>query len=287
MSLSDLAYECIAPLFSLDERKQYFRIRTFIDELPQPLNEIDEKDLFIVFREFLSTIINVEIARYHVELDPIGAKILRGLKLAIKHSSISRTTESVFGTILELLNTNLQEQMSEFPIELLERKLVVRNAMFKESPAFIREVEIILGEQGEYRSSVRLYDLVAMRKKYLQTEEKELLKNSMADTSLDHLFSHHEIHLIKEQTIRFMQRKANAMYVEKRKLDLQDVTVLIKTLRNIIDGWFSEDGNHTLFIDHLRQYIPVTKAEYDQHWKTRVEYLVKLTKIYIAEKIEK
>ncbi|MBI2428451.1 MAG: hypothetical protein HYV29_06580 [Ignavibacteriales bacterium] len=287
ISLSDLAYECIAPVFALDGNKRYFRIRAFVDELPNPLKKIDEMNLFIIFRSFLSSIINVEIAKYHVELDPVGAKILRGLKLAVKHSATAHLSENIYGIVLELSDADAPERTNEFPIELLERKLVVRNAMFKENPAFIQAVAAIMNEQDEYRRSVLLYDLVVLRKKYLQTEEKELLNSVMTDSSLDHLFSHYEINRMREQTLRFVRRKANTMYADTRKLDTPDITVLINTMESIINRWFAGDGHKKQYMEHVRQHHPVTKEEYDLHWKTRVEYLVKLAKTYIAEKIQK
>lgn len=287
ISISDLAYEFIAPLFALDSRKQFYRIRSFVDSLPQPLPEIAESTLFIIFRSCLGSVINTEVARYHVELDPIGAKVLRGLKLAVKQSHTSRLTEGVFGTLLEPMHIDRLDHEHEFPIELLEQKLVGRSAMFKKSPAFIHNVVTILIEQDEYRRTILLYDLVTLRKKYLQTEENELLKSVMIDSMLDQHIPQGDINAIKDSAFKFIQRKVNTLYADTQKLEARQVSVLVDTMRSVIDGWFSEDGNNRQYYKHLRHHHSITKEEYDIYWKTKMEYLVKLTKAYIIEKINR
>ncbi|MEW5799532.1 MAG: hypothetical protein AB1728_11065 [Bacteroidota bacterium] len=286
ISISDLAYECIAPIFALDNRKQFYRIRAFVDSLPCSLVEMEEKTLFVVFRSCLGTVINTEAAKYHIELDPIGAKVLRGLKLAVKQSNSSRLSEGVFGTLLEPTMVDLLDHAHEFPIELLERNLVGRSAMFKKNPAFIHTVVTVLAEQDEYRRAVLLYDLVTLRKKYLQFEEKELLINSEIDSSFDHYILHEEIGALRNSVLRYIQRKVTTLYADTRKLDSHEASILSNTMSSIIDRWFSNDGNDLQYFEHLRGSHPITKKEYDLYWKTKVEYLVKLAKMYIVEKNE-
>ena len=287
INLSDLAYECIAPVFSLDEQKRFYRLRKFVDSLHRKLDSIDENSLFISFRSFFTTIINVEIARYHVELDPIGAKILRGLKLTVKHSTIAKIEESPFGVVIKSLQNDLFSLSDDFPIDLLERELVSRKAMSKIHPGFVHDVISILNEQEKYRRSILLYDLVALKKKYMQLEEKEILTEVSYDKHFYQLFSSYEISYLKERSLKFMERKANSLYTETEKISAKDLSIIIETLRRIINEWFSGDGNEKYYIDHLRHSLPITKQEYNHLWKNKIEYLAKLVKLYIAEKITK
>ncbi len=87
LTITDLAYDCIAEAFVKDENNQFICLHNFVESLREEINTLPDNEVFLAYKSFIIKIANTQLARLYAQIDPAGAKIHRNLRDCLKHSA--------------------------------------------------------------------------------------------------------------------------------------------------------------------------------------------------------
>ena len=83
VSIFDLANDCIGDAFKRNAGT-FKHLENFRNSLRSDVYSINEVELFIAYRSFITKVADVQLARQYAELDPNGYKIFRNIKETVK-----------------------------------------------------------------------------------------------------------------------------------------------------------------------------------------------------------
>jgi len=182
-SLEDMAWDCIASLFARDSHEQFHLLRRYFGRyFARSNNPLTDEEIFISLQRIVINRTKQELVRIFAERDPIGAKILRNIKLALKNSKHFYVFSDFRGEFVTLRITshNLREGLPQIPKGLIENRLSP-NSCTQSVPALIEEIFSIVSELDGYRNYLSIGENMRSWLKQSYTE-----KNKMDETALNH-----------------------------------------------------------------------------------------------------
>lgn len=154
INLNDLSYDCIADAFCRVKDEKYFYLRKFISSLGNNINDIDNKQLYFSYKNFLIKITNTQLAKLYSQSDPIGAKILRNIKDTIKHHNGFYLNQKLGGLNLTFAEGhNTDDPPNYYPIDLLLSNFHISGNGYT-IKQLLDNLKQILTDQNEYSKSI-------------------------------------------------------------------------------------------------------------------------------------
>lgn len=281
LTIEDLATDCIADIFARNDKLQYFKLDSFLHSLPTSVEQISDKELFYYFRAFVMKIVNSHLARLFTQSDPLGAKILRNIKNAIKNSNVFELHMSVLGVLLKPSNCKDLDHLPFFPSESLESELLSHPEIKTSVPRLIEATYSVLTSQDKFRKSVPLIEFVKIY--------KNLYNNGMfflsdaENTTENHVFESVDAEYISHELKKFIKEKIVTTYLFPKKINIQEANALFFMMNDIVTDWFSGDGDSISLFERLKIYMPISQDKFDSVWRMRTEYLKKLLREHASD----
>lgn len=281
LTITDLAYDCIADMFLRDDSNKFVKIENFANSLDENIDQISDTNLFLAFKSFLTCIADCQLARLYAQADPSGAKIYRNLRDVIKTSTFFNLRKDFRGFVLEPNNHEPQNHLSHFPMEELEKELSNRVGHQLSAKIFLTFLNNILTEQTQYRRSIPLYDLVQILKKLHYEDFDPPSETQPLSTEGLQEF---EIGQICREVETVLKEKILLTYFTKRKIDRKEAEALCNAFHDMICDWQSNEKNCALF-NYLQRHLDINEATYEETLRPKMEYLLKIARNEFAARL--
>jgi len=283
LTVTDLAYDCIAEAFIKDDQNKFPKIENFIKSLNNNLEEIPETDLFFAFKQFTICFADAQIAQLYSQIDPNGAKIHRNLRDKIKISDYLQLAKDFRGIIVKPINADSLNHLEPFPIDELELELRNRLNHLPKTPEFIYELHQILTTQENYRRSVALIEITKIFKRIYQ-QELELVD--------DEFFSYEgltefEIERIRMQVELALKEKIFLTYFAKGKVSRKEAEALFDALSDILIDWCNGFESQASLFGYLKKHIQINEETYESTLRPKMEYMLKIAREEFAARLMK
>lgn len=281
LTVTDLAYDCVAEAFARNEQNKFLQIDNFIRSLYQRLEDIPETDLFLAFKQFLICIADAQLARLYAQADPAGAKIHRNLRDNIKTSHCLQLEKDFRGIVIKPKNVDTLNHRELFPIDEFERELSNRLDHQPSTPEFIRELYNILTTQETYRRSITLVEVTQTFKKIYQHDFEPIDVESFSFEGLTEF----EIDRIRMQVELALKEKILLTYLAKSKVNRKEAEALFDALSDILEDWCTDEESQTSLFRYLNQHLPMNEETYESTLRSKMEYLLKIAREEFAARL--
>ena len=191
--------------------------------------EINDSDLLLAFRKFLSRIADAWLARLYADAYPAGAHIVRNIRIAIKDSTLFSLDKVFCGLVLRLKGCSSFDHLPSFSLDELERCFHFASEKPRTIPVLLDVLHKILSDQSDHRQEVLLVDAVQLFKKYYSptvpqdVEEKE---NVIVENPPEF-----EIEEICSQVETAVKEKIIVTYLSKGKLRQEEAQAILKAFQ--------------------------------------------------------
>ncbi|MFQ5633252.1 MAG: hypothetical protein ACE5I1_31190 [bacterium] len=286
LTVTDLAYDCIAQIFARNEDGRFYQLERFADSLHSNLEETPQPELFLAFKSFVLKIARTQLAKIYAQSDPAGAKIHRNIKDCIKKSDSLRLVEDFRGYVLQPAKHNAHDYLTAYPLDQLERELLARAGRVGRIPELLEEVASILIEQEKYRRTIRLIDAVQIFKQlYIQIAHLSATTEVSAWKS-DGL-SQLDLEIIQRDVRRAVQEKIISTYLLPGKVNKTEAEALSNIMLEIIADWCQDPEQQYSFYQYVQRHLAISQSEYEAMWRTKLEYLSRIAREKFAACITK
>ncbi len=273
LSVSDLALDSIAPLFTRDENGRFPKLIHYFNELGWETSS--DAVLLSRLRQLIFSIAQQEIARIYQSADPSLSRIIENLRYAIGLTA-DFVLEDRFGHAWIVLRENDRKEKPGMPGEFLEAHLSARLSCGGSFREILREFHAILNENVAYFPGYPLVDF-AIR-----------IRTCVVRAHIDdHPHAGNEVHELSpeeitgaiESVVQALERELQHTYRERGGLDQATFHALLAAAGSILkEEYLGEDGSgERAFFEHLHSLLPeIDQEEYRKSHRSRLEYVVKL-----------
>lgn len=287
LTVESIAFDCIAEIFERDADGTFIELQHYFSGERHPQNALSDS-LMIYFRSLVFTKLNDGIFRLYRENDPVFSKILRNIKNALDKVP-DVVTEDRFGIVFLHFNSAdidvvLNAHLPEYPLDELEGELT---GVFKNgdsSKIFLDKLKEIIIGQNEYRRMLSLFDCAFLLKR----------ASAFHKVPLDDIFSNDESMLGQDiqssvlRTLQSIQRDLSKRYVLSGKFTSEQFNSYFRAIEEMImDTFVRSDGGEKSYDQYLQQFMTdLTYDEYRTHHRVHFEYMVKLAKKAVKERLK-
>ena len=283
-SLEDLAWDCIADLFERSDENRYVQFENYFSSLQ--MNELSEAEAQIRLRRLVFSKVNDGLFRNLGIFDMSLSKIIRNLKLAASGADFAVDRK---GSDNYIFFDNASEAQTEKPImppEFLEIKLTNRLNTTMDTPEVLDEVRNIFNSQQLYQNK---YPVVQMAK-VIRNSFVHLHDNEKKFTIYkDPLLRKEKLSEYLQQSLDHCKECFNETYVSKGKINQESFDNYISCIEKILHHHYiteSEIGDS--YYDHFNDcFSGVSKEEYRHEHRQYLEYMVKLVRKDLLQKLRK
>jgi hypothetical protein len=285
ISVSDLGIDCIGELFSRDEHDAFYIMNNFVESLREPLKDIPDNQLFFAYKSFVSRLADAQLARTYAQIDPVGARLHRNIKEAIKKSNGLILREDFRGYMIYTSNNTSNEYLDDSQLDDLERRLLEGSSVFHSAPKILEKLSLLL--QDEYQKAVRLIDIVQILKKYLSSQS---IQDSMGNGigAFDDVIPL-DMTILRQEILRDIQSKIFSTYVLTAKINKKEAQSLYAVLFDIVTGICNRDTPNDSYYAIAKKHLSLSKEEYNADWRVKIEYLARLARekliLYFTDKL--
>jgi hypothetical protein len=281
LTITDLAYDCIADMFLRDNQNKFVKIENFANSLNENIDRISDINLFLAFKSFVTCIADAQLARLYSQADPTGSKIYRNLRDVVRTSAFFNLRKDLRGFILEPKNHEPQNHLSHFPMEELEKELSNRVGFQFSIKKFLTDLNDILMEQTQYRCSIPLYDLVQVLKKlHYDNFDPPSETQPLSIEGLQQF----EIEQICRQVETVLKEKIILTYFTKGKIDRRQAEAICSAFHDMICDWRLNEEKFALF-SYLKRYLDIDEATFEETLRSKMEYLLKIARNEFAARL--
>lgn len=282
LRINDLAYDCIAELFRVDDRGNYLELQSYFSGVS--INELSDEEVLPHLRRLVFSKVNQGIFRLYSEMDPSLAKILRNVKLAV--ISMKMFTESErFGEAC--LAPSLADPLTHLPAfdaAEIEGRFGAVTTGRELIPQLLGKLSLLLREQDEYCRVVPLLRVAMLIRKTYEGKQPAQDESDRADATL-HLG---DVMAVISESCTEIKRKMRPKYVDTGKVEecvLGFYFDVIETeMMSRADGGHTDQAN---LFTLLRRYLPgMEKDEYHEHHRGRLEYCLRLVGQRVTAKLQ-
>jgi hypothetical protein len=281
LTITDLAYDCIAEAFAKDEHNNFPQIENFINSLREKLDTISESSLFLAFKQFMICVADAELARLYAQSDPNGAKIYRNIRDCVKRSCTLSLEKDFRGCVIRSCDADTLKHLPPFPYDELERRLRERMHNDDSTPELLGALHDILIEQSTYRRSVPLIDVVqVVKQRFREGYEAKTDENIALDGLLPY-----EIDSIRKKVERALKEKIVLTYLARGKIERRQAEAISSALHDMLDDWSNSGGDGCSLYGYLRRHLQVDEEQYETEFRPKMEYLLKIAREEFAARL--
>jgi hypothetical protein len=283
ISLDDLAYDCIADLFTRDHDERMLQVSTYFESMS--LNSASEEDLLSHLRQLVFSKVNQGLFRAYNEIDPVLGKILRNIKLAVQTLEQFQLIDRFGETCLVPVLCDPLLHLPQMERGELERTMRSAATGTEYVPSLLAKLSRCLREQNEYSRLVPLISIAfTIRAMYCE------------QISYDTVYPEIDGQLLLDDAIGIMKtvcenikKETEPQYVGKKKIGPEDFENYFKIIGQHLEHKLTtNDGEDFSLYDRIRAVYPeLTKEEYYIIHRAKVEYLYSLIYKRVMKELRK
>ncbi len=283
LTVTDLAYDCIAEAFSRDGDDRFYKLHKFIDSIDGTLDTIPDHGLFLAYKSFLLRFTEAQLARLYSQMDPSGSHIHRNIREALKDSCHFALQKDFRGLCLVPRQGDALEELGPFPQDELGRIFLPAISSRSSIPQMLEILHGIVCNQRDFRRSIPLIELVWLVKGIFQSDFNPELSVDHP-WSLDGL-SQEELQRIRIDVENALKEKILLTYLVKGKLTDSEARGIFNALEDVLDEWFAgSEPSESLYIK-LSRHLQIEPADYEQDYRAKMEYLFRLARQEVASRV--
>lgn len=275
-SEKDMIFDCLADLFERDDSGQFVQIQRFFQQELPDLDSASTELMVEVLRRIAFQKVSNGLIRLYSNADPVLAKILHNLDVAIHRSQFFTKQVRMGEKWLFPVGSDVLQHLPPMPFEtfhlLFSRVAVIHDSMTE----VLRKIHDIVSNQSRYQRSVSF-----MTVGYL-ARELYALQAVPQETATESASAHLEADDLSKMIDRVcgeLRNKTGARYKIKGKLDGQLFDYYMRAVKEILRDMILSKEIDGSFFEYLRRQLPnLTPVEYKKNHRTRIEYLVKSAK---------
>jgi hypothetical protein len=272
LSLEEFALDAIAPLFTKENGAQEISLKQSFLKWDPPI--YSEEDALYFLNKVVSHRVEQHIFLILGEEDPVFSKILHSVNYLIKTQGYKKIHS--FGKTF-IVESNYNEDRIGY-IDRLEFEQLP-SALFNNRKLLLEKIINFIESETNFSPAIPLNDLI-YRLKHISISEfitTEASEESRKQFEIDELINYAMTRSIE---------KLNASYYQKGKLNISETESMRKALKDLCEDLKNGGINPGLYNYLLPHMDSLTKEAYQQNYHNILEYLFKITKSIIAEKIK-
>lgn len=285
---SDLAKYSIAEVFQLGNKLEFVQLKEFATSLYVSLENTEKDEVVRAYHAFVQKVALRRLIKTYSDVDSAGAKIYRNIHDCHREKDSFVIEQELWGAVIRPSKASDDKHLPPYPKKELERiySVKMRDANSVTIPGMMTVLMEILEQQEKYRRSVPVLDVVQLFKRYYSfISTYEVPQLSQPDLSE---LSKEDLTLLKKYVIGEVGAQIKSTYAATRKISLEEAELLYKTIVEIIDSWFDEEGTERCsYYRHAKKYLGISKSEYQQTWSAKVDYMLREVRnkitVYIVE----
>ncbi len=273
---SDLALDCLGPLFARDAEGRFTQIATYYTAIHW--ESMSDAELLAATRRIVYSTVHQQLVRLYRDHDPSLEKIIRNLRNALRGSAALHEDRRGAELWITLTGeTPEQRVLPEMPWAYLEGELSGHLHDRTSLREVVQRCAMILDGQTICRKSVPLTSLaLILRMAYARVGREPEDEGRPEETAL----RSEEAERIIGEALAILEAEKRPSYVEKGKVTGLTYTAYLDAIRDILRAEFVEnDGNGVSYHARLEGLLPgLSQEEYREHHRCHLEYLAKLAR---------
>jgi hypothetical protein len=270
---NDLGYDCIADLFSRNEKGELIQLKTYFEGVP--LDSVSDEALLAHLRRLVFSSVNQSLFRLFVEVDPSLAKILRNTKIAVNtlgnFVEVERFGEvCIAPTLCETL-----EHLDDIDPKLLESQLSGMLKGDERIPELLCKLSLYLRQQSDFKRLVSLVSVANIfRSLFSQAIEAE---TGDYESTADRELLIEEVLGVIRKVSGEVREEMLPKYVGRGRTDTETFAKYFAVIElHLADTIIGENGEDPSFYQALEALLPGLKfEEYRKTHKNILEYMAK------------
>jgi hypothetical protein len=275
-TIEDIAFDAITPLFVRKSNPNDLPIRQAILKWTEPITS--EEDALFFLSQIIGNRVEQELSKKYKELDPFFGKILRSVNYVIEKKGYAKTT--YFGVVHLVENDSVS--ITQLPPEPDFIESLSGNFIYNSTEKTIDSVFKHLKEETNYFPAIPLNALIKRIKEFHSQEFRIQFPSDEKglDESLD-------IETITNNCLDETLLSLHNTYIVKGKISPEDSKyfreALTKYAYDLKDGGVSR-GLYEYFNN---ENFTITRDDFYKKYYNAFDYLIRLLKRTIVEKIER
>jgi len=283
LKLPDVAYDCIADLFQKSESGDFVRIRAYFGSLD--IDRVTDEELLTYLRRLVFSLVNQGVFRLYHEVDPSLGKVLRNVKLSV---NALRNFEEVERFGEPCLVPAMAERGDHLPMldrEAVEHVFHQIGHGNERVPELLAKLSLYLRGQSDHSRVVSLVAVaLGIRSLYARASAA-----GHAAVSPDHALQEQDATTIVRGACADVKSRMRKRYVEQKKISADMFEKYFEAIEMYLRARFDglADGDLSLSACLERVDRSVTREEYRQKHRARIEYLARKTTSRVREGLKK
>ncbi|MBI5475555.1 MAG: hypothetical protein HY964_02320 [Ignavibacteriales bacterium] len=284
LSEADITHDCIVELFTLGKDNELIELCKDFNYQRISIEDEDDEMLIVQIRRLICTVVNDNLFRLYNEADPALGKILRNIKIATGNNLAFKLVMRFDEYFLEIVKGDKLPYCKTMDDDFLHNEVCEIMSTESEIPGILEKLSITLIQQDVYQRHVRLMTLaLAIKKGY----EHYNVHNIQESESVDAKFVTDDAARTIDMVCSKLKEEMKPRYVDK-KVCAETFELYMKVIKKSLYSEFIDgtDGQISYF-DHLIDCdTGITKQEYLKNHRVIVEYLGKISKKRVRERLK-
>jgi hypothetical protein len=280
LTATDLAYDVIGDVLYSTSNSKFPLIKNFVSRLNKPINSLPGWEVYSAFKSLLFRFSDIHISKIYSELDPNGAKILRNIKENVSKINELELLKNSSGFIIACRNSDSFSNLPYLELNYIEEDFIHIAKQKNNTEGMLTGIHEILSEQELYRKEIKLNDLVILFKKYFQITEEFLHSEEEILNRNNHvsLLDETDYQIFFEKICDNYFKRIILTYFEKGKTTLPQSKAMCETLKDVLYDWVQLGKNGSSYYDYFCSHYEIDRRIYNEHIKSKIEYLIKEAK---------
>jgi hypothetical protein len=281
----DLVYDCIADLFVRDGAGHFTEVEGFFNKEIRNIQACSDELMWDTLRRIVFAKVNVNLIRLHSGADPAFGKILHNLDVAVTRTGSFEKYVRFGETMLACCECDLLLNLPPPPLEYLREQLAHVVLIQDSVPTMLKKLRTLLAAQRQYQRVVPvLWVGVLLKEVYSLAPEPE---TEPADPFLQTIEQEEAVRLI-EQACADARTSLRPTYVEGGKMTEEIFEKYLQSAHDVLTDLVNGSDGRKPFFEYLRARLPdLTKEEYITRHKPIQEYVIKVARAKLSEKINR
>jgi len=283
MSFSDVAYDCIADLFTLDDAGRLTQLSTYFAGID--IDAASDELLLAHLRRLVFSKVNQGISRIYHEMDPGLGRIIRNIKLAVERLRQFEILERFGDACLAPAQADRLEHQPAYAAAELEAMLRQSANGSETIPDLLAVLSRSLRQRDDRSRVVPLVAVALMFRSLYATAHAALPAHAM----MDHRLLEYDTLGVIRRSCRRVRTDIGSRYLGRNKVTPGEMDGLMDVIEEMLVAKYVEgDGADSSLYDRLRERMPdLSRLEYRRRLRSKVEYLARLTEKEVVERLKR
>ncbi|NOY78243.1 MAG: hypothetical protein GXO76_10290 [Calditrichaeota bacterium] len=299
--LSNVAIDCIAPIFRRNEALEFIELKRFFSRHFDHGKVPDDLVLFVELKRLVIQSVKQGLAILFRERDPEGARLLRNIRGAIQKSDdiilfenlsqvyvfspVNLNDPDLFRKFVRrevdihhpLVREKLRRDLPLIPIDDLKNDFLANYSPYLQIPALIRNLLKLVSEKKTFANYLTVDEIVDVVKEFKRREVslEDIPDQILTDETPENSYEARQFDHIMAQMPRRISELIKWKYGTNRKFPPEVLSAFQKALMSFSENYMN--GKKKVSHFHLlKTYLPdLTFQDYRKTYRNAFEYLIK------------